>query len=135
MMSSEIKVSLKLAGKYIDFDEASAFIGIMFSKTLILENDYNVFPKYQWSVIADYSECDSIDSKLQELFAQISGHEERIVEYSTRNKLDVFIECNIRIHIERPLYVLSRFTVKKISSLDGTFQMDIFDLSKLTDPE
>jgi len=134
-MSSEIKISLKITGNYMDFDEASAFIGLRSSKTLILENDYNRFPKYQWSIIADYSESESVDAKLQELFAQISNHEEKIVEYSSRNNLDVFIECNIRIHIDRPLYELSSFTVKKLSELDATFRMDIFDLSKLTDPE
>lgn len=129
-MSSEIKVGLKLAGSYIDFEEASDQIGLKPSKTLILKNDYGVFPKYQWNVIAEYSQCESVDDKAQELFALISGHEERILEYSRRNKFETIIECNIRIHADRPLYELSRVSIKKIAMLDASFTMDIFDFRK-----
>lgn len=130
-MCSYIKTGLMIAGDHLDFDDFSAYVGLQPTYTKVRRSDRGqVYPKFKWFIDTGYAECVSVDEKFQDLFAIISGHEEKINDYCMRKGLEVYGKCNIKIYDDRPLYELSSSTIQKLVALNAKFEMEIFDFQE-----
>jgi len=73
-----------------------------------------------------YSVDDAVSALLNILGGAVS---QTLGNYLAEHMLDLSIICNVTIYDDRPVYELSRKTIKELANLDAEFIMDIFDYS------
>jgi len=71
----------------------------------------------------------SVDEAVAEILDVIWPARQSVQEFVSKNAVDVGINCNVTIAVDRPVYELSRRTIERLADIGCEFGLDIFDYS------
>lgn len=127
-----IKASLVVSGEELNLDEASAMLGLQPTRT-VRKGDPRPgplppWPESSWVFKVQRSSFD-LDEVLGELLEIAWGRREIIRALTGHPGIEASFGASITIYENRPLYVLSPLTLKRLAYFDAEFGLDIYDYS------